>query len=33
VATYSTPETQLQHITKELPIWARLVKDAGAKVD
>lgn len=33
VATYSTPEAQLQHITKELPMWARLVKDAGAKVD
>jgi tripartite-type tricarboxylate transporter receptor subunit TctC len=33
VAIYSTPETQLQHITKELPMWARLVKDAGAKVD
>ena len=33
VAIYSTPETQLAHITKELPMWARLVKDAGAKVD
>ncbi len=33
VATYSTPEAQLQHITKELPVWARLVKDSGAKVD
>ncbi len=33
VAIYSTPEAQLQHITKELPMWARLVKDAGAKVD
>jgi tripartite-type tricarboxylate transporter receptor subunit TctC len=33
VAIYSTPEAQLAHITKELPIWARLVKDSGAKVD
>ena len=33
VAIYSTPEAQLTHITKELPMWARLVKDSGAKVD
>ncbi len=33
VAIYSTPEAQLIHITKELPMWARLVKDSGAKVD
>ena len=33
VAIYSTPEAQLAHITRELPIWARLVKDSGAKVD
>ncbi len=33
VAIYSTPEAQLAHITKELPVWARLVKDSGAKVD
>ena len=33
VAIYSTPEAQLQHITRELPQWTRLVKDSGAKVD
>ncbi len=33
VAIYSTPEAQLAHITRELPVWARLVKDSGAKVD
>ena len=33
VAIYSTPEAQLAHITKELPMWAGLVKDSGAKVD
>ena len=33
VTIYSTPDAQLQHITKELPIWARLVKDSNAKVD
>lgn len=33
VAIYSTPEAQLAHISKELPQWARLVKDSGAKVD
>ena len=33
VAIYSTPEAQLSHVTKELPMWARLVKDSGAKVD
>ncbi|MBL8309012.1 MAG: tripartite tricarboxylate transporter substrate binding protein [Burkholderiales bacterium] len=33
VAIYSTPEAQLAHITKELPQWARLVKESGAKVD
>jgi len=28
-----TPQEHLAHITREFPIWTRLVKDVGAKVD
>lgn len=29
----STPEELTKHIAKEMPIWTRLVKESGAKVD
>lgn len=28
-----TPQEHLAHITREFPVWTRLVKDVGAKVD
>jgi tripartite-type tricarboxylate transporter receptor subunit TctC len=29
----SSPEGLAQHIAKEMPMWAKLVRESGAKVD
>ena len=28
-----TPQEHAAHITREFPMWAKLVRDSGAKVD